>query len=124
MALCDRFLTPLVLIPEGPKTLWRVAQDFSFQSEGAGLITVPAGFVCDLSSLPRIVRPLSTPADFPRSGVLHDWAYTTQMPRRMADALYREALTCERASRVKRWARWAALRAFGWAAYRSHQHEE
>jgi hypothetical protein len=118
MALCSKFIGDLVLIPTGSHRQWIVREPFSFASAEYGTITVPAGFLCDLNSIPRPFWWVSTPSDFARTGVIHDYAYRTQVPRAEADALYKEALACEGAGSFRQWTRYLTLRGFGWIAYR------
>lgn len=82
-------------------------------------IEVPAGFVTDLDSVPRLpfaywvfkgrsVRP----------AIVHDYLYRTHPDRRLADEIFYDAM---RDSGVPLWQRstiWAAVRAFGWTAHK------
>jgi hypothetical protein len=65
--------------------------EFRYQSDIAGLIVVPAGYVTDLASIPQIMLSLfGEIAQEP--AVPHDFAYSTGcMPRAVADAMLREA---------------------------------
>lgn len=82
--------------------------------------TVPAGFVCDLASVPRWLAWLA-PSWMQTSGagVLHDYLYRTGLlSRREADWLFYEALRAEPATGVVRaTAMWLAVRVFGWGAW-------
>lgn len=78
----------------GGEQLYQLNTPLIYQSDVAGItITVPAGFVTDLASIPRlpfIYLLLAKVADLP--GVVHDWAYSTgKLPREMADRVLREA---------------------------------
>jgi len=84
-----------------------------------GTWTVPAGYETDLASIPRRfqrVEPHLSPAA--RPGVLHDWFYTHHaVPRREADAIFREALRAEGVPLLQRLAMWAAVRLRGGPSY-------
>ena len=119
VALSPKFLTPIDLSPVDPRgRIWRVDSDLVFRSDRFGVIRVPAGFVCDLNSMPRILWILSPPTDFPAAGAIHDWGYRGNLPRADADALYKEVLEALGAGPVRREARYYTLRLFGWGAYK------
>jgi hypothetical protein len=108
---------PLLLRPLGNRE-WRIEREFRVQTEAAGLVIVPEGFVCDLNSIPRFLWWASTPSDYAEAGVAHDWAYRDQhLPRHIADAMYAEILTTMGMDAPRVRARYRALRLFGWAAY-------
>lgn len=112
-------MTDLVLHPL-PGRKWEVRGDFVVATKAGGRITVPDGFVCDLNSMPRGLWWVSTPADMPEAGVVHDYLYWTQVPRGLADAIYAEVLTELGLSSTRVALRYMALRLFGGRAYRSH----
>lgn len=87
------------------------------------LVLIPAGFVCDGSSVPVPFRSLA--ARFTKSiaaGVLHDYLYATgKFSRRVADWLFYKAL---RDAGVPRWRSglmWVGVRAGGWVAWNRHR---
>lgn len=84
------------------------------------VIEVPAGFVTDLASVPRLARPfLDINGRSAKPAVLHDWLYTSQtMPRGDADALFLEALRAEGVRLAGPWIYWAGVRVGGWVAWR------
>lgn len=93
---------------------------FSFYSELiGGLITVPAGFITDEASVPRIVGAyLLYGGKGKKASVIHDWAYSTQAySREVADAIFREAL---HTSQYPEWVvtgMYAGVRIGGWVAW-------
>jgi len=118
------FLTPLVLRPLSHR-LWQLQANFVVESDVAGQVFVPAGFVCDLSSMPRALWWESTPTDYAEAGVLHDYAYHDhRLPRDTADALYRETLLALGMGRWRAAVRYRALRLFGSVAYRHDAPQE
>lgn len=114
-----KFLTDLELHPL-PKRRWALTQDFVADTETLGLLTVPKGFITDLSSIPRFLWWESTPADFAEAGVLHDFCYNNNRAfRSTADKLYLETLTFLDAGSCRSHLRYWALRLFGGIAYKN-----
>lgn len=92
----SRFLSALCVedVDEFAGT-WRLTAPLVFQSNILGqTITVPAGFVTDFASVPRLPFVyLAEGGKGEKAATLHDWAYTSQfVSREQADALLREAL--------------------------------
>lgn len=112
----SKILSRLVLDPLD-KRKWALEYDFIYESDLAGRLIVPAGFVCDLNSIPRFLWWASTPTDFPEAGVVHDWAYRGNLPRNVADRVYAELLTLLGMGDARVASRYMALRAFGRWAY-------
>lgn len=86
-----------------------------------GEITVPAGFVTDFDSVPRL--PLAYWLAKGRTilgAVVHDWLYSAQaiagirIDRRLADRVFLEAMEDEGVGRLARRTIWAGVRAGGW----------
>ena len=110
---------------------WALLQPLIYRSDldGVGELVVPSGFVTDFESAPRWL-PLAFTLAYDRAtaaAVLHDWLYRTRpvvglpphtIPRREADALFREAMAASRVARWRRGLLWAAVRVGGWAAWR------
>jgi hypothetical protein len=95
---------------------WRLLDKLIFVSDVAGRIVVPAGFVTNFASVPRI--PLvyelcgNTSA---KAATVHDYLYTTHaVPRDVADAVLREASAATDVPAWRRVVMWAGVRAFGW----------
>lgn len=87
--------------------------------EGTTGITVPAGFVTDLASVPRPFRNiLNINGRSRRAAVLHDFVYTEQtLTRADCDALFRRALIAEGVSIAGRWIYWSGVRVGGWVTW-------
>jgi hypothetical protein len=103
---------------------WRMRCDFPFHYffngkhlDGA----VPAGFVTNFHSVPRILFPIFHPAEYAQAAVLHDYLYRIQEPRGLCDEIYLAALTKCGAGEKRRKAMYAGVRAFGWVAYRKNK---
>lgn len=115
------FLTRLALYRHGrlDSGLWVVAEEFIFYSARLGrLIKVPAGFVTDLASVPRLpVMYWLFGATADEAAVIHDFLYRDMTTTRAdADAVFAEAM--EVIARIKQgalaadgvpaWRRWLA----------------
>ena len=73
---------------------WRVDKPFSYQSEVAHrMITVPAGFVTDFASVPRLPFMFWLTGDTSHeAAVIHDYLYRTGiLPRDISDKVLLEA---------------------------------
>jgi hypothetical protein len=123
------FLDDLRLVPTGRHApdhgggagnpIWALAAPLRWHDVPWRTFTVPAGYETDLASIPQRFQRLA-PQDSPaaRPGVLHDWFYTTHaVPRGEADRIFREALAAEGVPLRQRLLMWAAVRAYGGAAY-------
>lgn len=110
-----RFLTHLVVQSIGDE--WLLVETLRLRVDLDEIIDVPAGYVTDFFSVPRILWWL-----FPRDGrgraaaVVHDYIYTDLCrvyTRAEADAIFREALRVKGVSSWRRWAMWAGVRVGG-----------
>lgn len=93
--------------------------DFKYIPGKGHEITVPAEFITNFASVPRIfwsIIPPVGPLAFP--AVVHDYIYTIHPAgRKWADAVFRQACKECGASWFTRWAAWASLRVFGRSAW-------
>ena len=112
-------MNKLVLIPLVNRR-WLIYQDFHVSTVATGPLVVPAGFICDLNSIPRFLWWASTPTDYPEAGTVHDYLYDQQVGQKLADDVYREVLLQSGMSIARARMRWLALRAVGRFAYASH----
>ena len=114
-----RFHTKLTMTPVEGRRMWILEAPLVYESKVADrFVEVPAGFLCDLNSIPRVFWMVSPPTDFPKSGVVHDFLYRYKaVPRNVADAVYREALDVEGAGAVRRFFRYWGVRLGGSGAY-------
>ena len=85
------------------------------------LIQVPAGFINDLASVPRIPFVWLIAGGIGHAAaVVHDWLYSThQTSRKAADAIFHEALLVLGVAPWRAWAMWATVRAFGGSSWDS-----
>jgi hypothetical protein len=106
----------LPLLNRDGKQLWQVEQDFAYASDVAKkTITVPAGFVTDFASVPRIPLVYDGLGDlFQRAAVVHDKLYSTgEVTRDIADQVLLEAMALDGVSWVKRKLVYAGVRVGG-----------
>ena len=100
---------------------WRLTADLSYQSDAAGeIITVPAGFVTDFESCPRVPLVFDVFGELAHSAaVVHDWLYTqpAPVPRAVADMVLREACIVSGVPRWRAWGVWLGVRAGGGGHY-------
>jgi hypothetical protein len=121
---------PVICLPD-PGGEWRLEQPYTYLDNDVSL-TVPAGFRFDLSSVPRFLWPLVAPFELSIAApLLHDFLYRhggavyewTDPPegytRWGADRVFREVMALEGVPDWRRRVAWAAVRCFGWGAWRS-----
>lgn len=94
-----------------------------YKAAAARIFAVPAGFICDLASVPKWLASLAPDwRQSGRAGVLHDWLYRTgKLARDAADAMFRVALRADGVGRFRAWAMYRAVRMFAggpWRRYR------
>lgn len=94
---------------------WALAEEWCVIVDGRRW-KVPAGYVTDLSSIPRLAWTLFPPSYSParRAAVLHDWFYShgfRAATKAYADRVFRQMMIQEGAPRVVAWLFWAAVRA-------------
>lgn len=96
--------------------LWRLTAPLVYQSDVAKMtFTVPAGFVTDLASVPRIpIAYLLAGGTSNEASVVHDFIYSTHpVPRNIADAVLREASAVTGVPAWRRWLMWVGVRIGG-----------
>ena len=66
----------LLLKPNEDGKTWTLRQELIYETDIGYKITVPAGFVTDLASIPRPLWVLWPPfGKYTRAAVIHDWLY-------------------------------------------------
>ena len=102
---------------------WELLSDFSYHVgayPSTDIITVPAGFVTDLASIPRAFWSLLPPhGRYAKAAIIHDWLYATGIGgREYADDVFLEAMEVLGVSPWKRKTMYWAVRAFGASRYK------
>lgn len=105
-----------IVIPE--RVLWKLEAPLIYQGKKERFV-VPAGFITDFASVPRILWWIFPPyGEFTKAAVLHDYLYETgQVPRWDADGLFRRVMRELRTRPTRRWFMWGGVRTLGWLAY-------
>lgn len=101
---------------------WVVLREQRFHN-GVWSLTVPAGFRCDLASIPWFVRFAFNPnGAHQRAAVFHDAAYRLQTCSRFtADAAFRAILEHDNVSWWRTFILYYAVRLFGLPAWKENQ---
>ena len=105
------------------RTWWQLMDDLSWSlSVGReNTFIVPAGFMTDGASTPRILWWLLEPfGRYYRSAVLHDYLYSKQATcsRFLADAIFRDSMYEEGVIIIVRVPMYYAVRLLGWTAWK------
>ncbi len=114
------FLTRADLQDRAEPDLWTVMAPLVWCDPVYGRLEVPAGFVTDLASIPRVLRnlPWLDPNGLSRRpAIMHDWLYGSARGRRFgkqfADSFLRSGLLVEGATKSTANAFYYAVRWFG-----------
>ncbi len=113
------FYTELEVEPadEYDDNLWRLQRNLNYYSGVLGkAVIVPAGFVTDFASVPRI--PIAYDlcgSKANKASVVHDYLYAKGniCTREQADAVFKEAMAITGVPTWRRNLMWAAVRVFG-----------
>ena len=94
-------------------------------------VTVPAGFVTDLASVPRGLWPLMPPSGrYAPAAIVHDYLYQHQrvgdvvISRGYADSVLRRASGDLGVPWRIRWPMYLGVRSFGWAIWRHYRGQD
>jgi len=113
------FLTSPVVRILGPDC-FQLAEEFAVKVMDFTIV-VPAGFVSDLESVPRLPLVYALFKNrAPKSAILHDYLYTTrEQPRNVADRIFLGAMEAEGLPWWMRRAMYAGVRVGGGFVYES-----
>jgi hypothetical protein len=111
---------------DGTITLEQALSYFD-QATGA-VIYVPAGFTCDLASVPQFFQSIVPKwGKLNRAAIIHDWLYRHQgkpaspftlcLARAECDRIFRDIMKADGVSFWTRWDAWLGVRLGGWAAW-------
>ncbi len=99
---------------------WVLSSPLVYRSEVANrIIVAPFGFSTDFDSVPRLpLAYLLFGGTVTEPAVIHDYLYATgDLSRRLADAVFLEAMEAFGIHAWRRWPMWLAVRLFGWAFF-------
>ena len=108
------FDTP-ILTPLGDGE-WRLFAPLGYVTRSGETIIVPAGFITDLASIPRVFRLLIPVNGRHRAAaIIHDYLFVIQdRPRSEVDRVFLEAMEDCDVGAVQRYAMYSAVRIGGW----------
>lgn len=94
---------------------WLVISPFKYVRPNGTVITVPAGFLTDLASIPRPFWPILPPGDdYGEAAVIHDWLYFAGgLERAEADRIFLEAMIDAGVGWLRRRTIYRMVRLFG-----------
>ena len=121
----SQFTTRLIVEPIGEKT-WKLIEGFEYHVgiyPSDDIIKVPADFITDFASVPRIFWPILPPTgSYGKAAVIHDYCYTTALyPRSKCDKIFLEAMEVLKVKKWKRKSMYWAVNLFGILAWRKHR---
>ena len=105
---------------------WRLEKPLEYHmgvENSEWVISIPAGFVTDFASVPRILWPLISPwGNHGICAILHDYLYRYGVfDRVVCDALFLEAMRVSGVGAFKRRVIYASVRVWGRYAWRRHR---
>ncbi|EAO9544549.1 DUF1353 domain-containing protein [Salmonella enterica subsp. houtenae] len=116
----SRFTTPAILEMLGHYN-WRVYEpfEFSLSDDNSDVISVPAGFITDLASVPRIFwTPLPPGGKYAKAAIIHDYLYDNALrTKKEADLIFLDEMTVLGVPKWKRIVMYLAVRWFGRGMY-------
>lgn len=90
--------------------------------DGVIQITVPAGYRCDLASVPRLLQWIIPKHELDYAGAVHDYLYELAYDKAMADAVfYMIARSRGQVGSFRARLAWRAVRYGGWPAWWRHR---
>ncbi|EAV2404757.1 DUF1353 domain-containing protein [Salmonella enterica] len=116
----SKFTTPAILEMIGHYN-WRVYEPFEFylSDDSSDVISVPAGFVTDLATVPRIFWILLPPdGKYAKAAIIHDYLYDNALRTKYeADRIFLDGMKVLGVPRWKRTIMYLAVRLFGRGNY-------
>ncbi len=120
----SQFTTPAIL-EMLDHYLWRVHEPFEFylSDDNSDVISVPAGFVTDLASVPRIFWTLLPPdGKYAKAAIIHDYLYDNALrTKKEADLIFLDGMAVLGVPKWKRIVMYLAVRIFGRGNYSKDQ---
>ena len=116
----SRFTTPAILEMLDDYR-WRLVEPFEFwiTDEPGDIISVPAGYITDLASVPRVLWVLFPPhGRYAKAAIIHDWLYDNALrTKREADLIFLDGMCVLGVPQWRRWLMYIAVRLFGRGNY-------
>ncbi|HHR3990228.1 TPA: DUF1353 domain-containing protein [Salmonella enterica] len=115
-----RFTTPAIL-EMLDHFLWRVYEPFEFylSDDISDIISVPAGFITDFATIPRIFWTFMPPdGKYSKTAIIHNWIYDNALrTKKEADLILLDRMTVLGVPKWKRIVMHLAVRWFGRGMY-------
>lgn len=117
----EGFRSPPILTVAGCGR-WALVRPLVYVARDGEALRVPAGFITDLASIPRLAQPIVPVNGCHRAAaILHDYLFVVQdRPRQAVDALFLEAMALSGVRWTQRHAMHAAVRLGGWLPWRTN----
>lgn len=114
----SRFATDLI-VREITDEKWQLTQELVYYSNLLDCIKVPAGFVTDFASVPRLPLAFLVAGDTAHSAaVVHDYLYTTKpCTKAEADKVFLEAMLASGVAYWRSYLMYEMVALFGWKAW-------
>lgn len=116
----SKFTTPAILELQD-RYLWKIYQPFEFYltEDNSDIIVVPAGFITDLASVPRIMWSFLPPdGKYAKAAIVHDYLYDNGLrTKKQADLIFLDAMRVLGVPRWKRTIMYLAVNYFGKGSY-------
>lgn len=130
--MLPKFTSPLIVSPLPGGKKWRLVKPLSYcvgktdyLNDHGIIIEVPAGFVCDGCSIPKVFWSIiGSPliGKYVKAAVLHDWLYYKKTySRKISDLIFLKCMQILGVSWFKRSIIYHAVRSFGQIAWNNHQ---
>ena len=123
------FHDPLVFRHVGTKNgsmILQITESFRYLSTVHGVISVPAHFLTDGASVPRVFWSLFSPfGDYFGAALVHDYLYSPnnrRFDRRTSDRIFLDAMEDAGVAWIKRHTIYRAVQLGGWASFRGTHH--
>ncbi|ELM3415986.1 DUF1353 domain-containing protein [Salmonella enterica] len=120
----SKFTTPAILEMLGHYK-WRVYEPFAFylSDDNSDVISVPAGFVTDLATIPRIFWSVMPPdGKYAKAAIIHDYLYDNALrTKKEADLIFLDGMAVLGVPKWKRIVMYLAVRIFGRGNYSKDQ---
>lgn len=120
----SKFTTPAILEMLGHYN-WRVHEPFDFylSDDNSDVISVPAGFVTDLATIPRIFWTLLPPdGKYAKAAIIHDYLYDNALrTKQEADLIFLDGMVVLGVPKWKRTVMYWAVKIFGRGSYHNHR---
>ena len=106
----------------GGSRVFQLTKEFRYLSTAHGEIRVPAWFLTDGASVPRVFWNILSPfGDYFGAAVVHDYLYSPNnrlFDRETCDEIFLEAMAAAGVPWIRRHTIYSAVRLAGWRSYR------